>query len=44
MVGGGDFDAIIAWMEHRCLTTPSDRINIAAFGLGMELERKAAKP
>jgi hypothetical protein len=26
MVGGGDFDAIIAWMDHRCLTTPLDRI------------------
>jgi hypothetical protein len=44
MVGGGDFDAIIAWMDHRCLTTPSDRIGIAALDLGMELARKAAKP
>lgn len=44
MVGGGDFDAIIAWMDHRCLTAPSDRIGIAALDLGMELAKKAAKP
>jgi hypothetical protein len=44
MVGGGDFDAIIAWMDQRCLTTPSDRIGIAALDLGMELAKKAAKP
>jgi hypothetical protein len=44
MVGGGDFDAIIAWMDQRCLTTPSDRIGIAALDLGMELASRAAKP
>ena len=40
MVGGGDFDAIIAWMDRRCLTTPSDRIGIAALDLGMELAKE----
>ena len=44
MVGGGDFDAIIEWMDKRCLATPSDRIGIAALDLGMELAKKAAKP
>src|SRR3984893_1798368 len=44
MVGGGDFDAIIEWMDKRCLATPSDRIGIAALDLGMELARKTAKP
>ena len=44
MVGGGDFDAIIAWMDQRCLTTPSDRIGIAALDLGMDLAQRAAKP
>ena len=44
MVGGGDFDEIIAWMDLRCLTPPSDRLGIAALLLGMELAIKAAKP
>jgi hypothetical protein len=42
MIGGGDFDAIIAWMDKRCLATPSERIGIAALDLGMELAKKAA--
>ena len=25
IVGGGDFDAIIAWMDRRCLASPSDQ-------------------
>jgi hypothetical protein len=37
MIGGGDFDPIIAWMDNRCHATPSDRIGIAALDLGMEL-------
>ncbi|XIA64198.1 hypothetical protein ACFIOY_35715 [Bradyrhizobium sp. TZ2] len=44
IIGGGDFDAIIEWMDQRCLTTPSDRIGIAALDLGMELAKKAFKP
>jgi hypothetical protein len=40
MIGGGDFDAIIEWMDKRCLATPSERIGIAALDLGMELARK----
>ena len=44
MIGGGDFVAIIAWMDQRCLTTPSDRIGIAALDLGMELAKRAARP
>jgi hypothetical protein len=44
MVGSGDFDAIIGWMDQRCLATPSDRIGIAALDLGTELAKKAAKP
>lgn len=43
MIGGGDFDAIIDWMDRRCLQTPAERIGIAALDLGMELARKAAK-
>ena len=43
MIGGGEFDAIIKWMDQRCLTTPSDRIGIAALDLGMELAKTAAK-
>jgi hypothetical protein len=42
IVGGGDFDAITAWMDKRCLATPSERIGIAALDLGMELAKKAA--
>jgi hypothetical protein len=30
MVGGGDFDAIIAWMNRRFLATPSERIGSRA--------------
>src|SRR5437868_4161278 len=30
IIGGGDFDAIIDWMDKRCLATPSERIGIAA--------------
>jgi hypothetical protein len=44
MIGGGDFDAIIQWMDKRCLETPVERIGIAALDLGMELARKAARP
>ena len=44
MVGGGDFDAIIEWMDKRCLAMPSDRIGIAALDLGMELAKKVASP
>ena len=44
IVGGGDFDAIIEWMDRRCLAAPSDRIGIAALDLGMELANKAPKP
>jgi hypothetical protein len=43
MIGGGDFDAIIEWMDKRCLETPAERIGIAALDLGMELARKAAR-
>jgi hypothetical protein len=42
MIGGGDFDAIIEWMDRRCLARPSERIGIAALDLGMELAKKAA--
>ena len=41
MVGGGDFDSIIEWMDNRCHVTPSDRIGIAALDLGMELAKRA---
>lgn len=41
MIGGGDFDAIIEWMNKRCLKTPAERIGIAALDLGMELARNA---
>jgi hypothetical protein len=44
IVGGGDFDAIVSWMDQRCLAAPSERIGIAALDLGMELARKAARP
>jgi hypothetical protein len=44
MIGGGDFDAIIKWMDKRCLAMPSERIGIAALDLGMELAKKAATP
>lgn len=44
MVGGGDFDAVIEWMDKRCSATPSERIGIAALDLGMELAKNAAKP
>jgi hypothetical protein len=44
MIGGGDFDAIIQWMDKRCLQTPAERIGIAALDLGMELARNAARP
>ena len=44
MIGGGDFDAIVEWMDRRCLATPSERIDIAALDLGMELAKRAIKP
>jgi hypothetical protein len=44
IIGGGDFDAIIEWMDKGCLATPSERIGIAALDLGMELAKKAATP
>jgi hypothetical protein len=40
MIGGGDFDSIVAWMDTRRRATPSDRIGIAALDLGMELARR----
>jgi hypothetical protein len=43
IVGGGDFDAIIEWMDKRCSAAPSERIGIAALDLGMELAKKAAE-
>jgi hypothetical protein len=43
MIGGGDFDAIVAWMDKRCLETPAERIGIAALDLGMELSRGAVR-
>jgi hypothetical protein len=42
MIGGGDFDSIVAWMDTRRRATPSDRIGIAALDLGMELAKKGA--
>jgi hypothetical protein len=41
MIGGGDFDSIVAWMDTRRRATPSDRIGIAALDLGMELAKRA---
>ena len=41
MIGGGDFDSIVAWMDDRCRATPGDRIRIAALDLGMELAKRA---
>ena len=41
MIGGGDFDSIVAWMDDRCRATPSDRIGIAALDLGMDLAKRA---
>lgn len=43
IVGGGDLDAIVAWMDQRCLTAPSQQIGIAALDLAMELAGNAAK-
>ncbi|WP_136626062.1 hypothetical protein [Bradyrhizobium macuxiense] len=42
IVGGGDFDAIVAWMDRRCAAEPSLRIGIAALDLAMELAAKSA--
>jgi hypothetical protein len=39
----GERDMVTAWTDQRCLTTPSDRIGIAALDLGMELAKRAAK-
>jgi hypothetical protein len=43
IVGGGDFTAIIAWMDQRCRSRPTDQIGIAALDLAMELAGNAAK-
>src|SRR3954447_23108780 len=42
IVGGGDFTAIVAWMDRRCVSRPSDQIGIAALDLAMELAGHAA--
>jgi hypothetical protein len=43
IVGGGDFTAIVAWMDQRCRSRPTDQIGIAALDLAMELAGNAAK-
>lgn len=42
IVGEGDFIAIVAWMDRRCVSRPSDQIGIAALDLAMELAGEAA--
>lgn len=37
IIGGGDFTAIVAWMDRRCMSHPMDQIGIAALDLAMEL-------
>ncbi|WP_369722544.1 hypothetical protein AB8Z38_00365 [Bradyrhizobium sp. LLZ17] len=41
IVGGGDFSAIVAWMDRRCSSNPSDQIGVAALDLAMELAGNA---
>ena len=43
IVGGGEFSAIVAWMDRRCSSNPSDQIGVAALDLAMELAGDAAK-
>jgi hypothetical protein len=43
IVGGGDFTALIAWMDRRCRSRPTDQIGIAALDLAMELAGNAVK-
>jgi len=43
IVGGGDFSAIVAWMDRRCRTNPSDQIRVAALDLAMELAGNAVR-
>ncbi|MCD9887324.1 hypothetical protein LUI11_31600 [Bradyrhizobium diazoefficiens] len=43
IVGGGDFAAIVGWMDRRCKSHPADQIGIAALDLAMELAGSAAK-
>ncbi|WLB16831.1 hypothetical protein [Bradyrhizobium japonicum] len=43
IVGGGDFTAIIIWMDRRCKSNSSDQIGVAALDLAMELAGNAAK-
>ncbi|MET4515863.1 hypothetical protein [Bradyrhizobium sp. I1.7.5] len=43
IVGGGDFSAIVAWMDRRCLSVPTSQIGVVALDLAMELAANAAK-
>lgn len=43
IVGGGDFTAIVAWMDQRCKSNPTDQIGIAALDLAMQLAGSATK-
>lgn len=43
IVGGGDFTAIVAWMDRRCKSSSLDPIGVAALDLAMELAGNAAK-
>lgn len=43
IVGGGDFSAIVVWMDRRCKSHSSDQIGVAALDLAMELAGNAAK-
>lgn len=43
IVGGGDFTAIVAWMDWRCKSNSLDQIGVAALDLAMELAGNAAK-
>jgi hypothetical protein len=43
IVGGGDFAAIVAWMDQRCKSHPTDQIGIAALDLAMQLAQGATK-
>jgi hypothetical protein len=44
IVGGGDFTSIIAWMDRRCISAPSQQIGVAALDLAMELAGRSSKP
>jgi hypothetical protein len=43
IVGGGDFAAIVAWMDRRCRSNPSEQIGVGALNLAIELAGNAAK-